>query len=107
MQQTNEKLLRHAVLFQFKAGTAPEDIASVEAAFRALPQAIPEIVGFEWGTNNSPEGKADGFTHLFFLTFRDEAGRDAYLPHPKHKAFGQLLGPHLEKVLVLDYWAQN
>ena len=102
-----QKLLRHAVLFAFKSTCSPEDIASVEEAFRALPAAIPEIVGFEWGTNNSPEGLAQGFTHLFFLSFRDEDGRDKYLPHPAHKAFGAMLGPHLEKVLVFDYWAQN
>ncbi len=105
--QPPEKLLRHAVLFAFKPEAAPEHIAAIEAAFRALPEAIPEIAGFEWGLNNSPEGKAEGFTHLFFLTFRDEAGRDAYLPHPAHKAFGALLRPHLEKVLVFDYWSQG
>jgi len=105
--QTPEKLLRHAVLFAFKPTATPEQIQSVQAAFAALPGQIPEIVGFEWGLNNSPEGKADGFTHLFFLTFGDEAGRDAYLPHPAHRAFGAVLKPHLEKVLVFDYWAQS
>lgn len=106
MQQP-EKLLRHAVLFAFEPQATPEDITSVQAAFAALPSQIPEIVGFEWGLNNSPEGLADGFTHLFFLSFRDEDGRDKYLPHPAHKAFGVLLRPHLEKVLVFDYWAQS
>ena len=105
--QPSARLLRHAVLFAFKGSATPEDIASVEAAFAALPAQIPEIVGFEWGLNNSPEGKADGFTHLFFLSFADEAGRDVYLPHPAHKAFGAVLRPHLEKVLVLDYWARD
>ena len=105
--QPTEKLLRHAVLFAFKAEATPEDIKSVEEAFAALPAQIPEIAAFEWGLNNSPEGKAEGFTHLFFLSFKDEAGRDAYLPHPAHKAFGQVLRPHLERVLVFDYWAQS
>lgn len=98
------KQLRHVVLFKFKEGTAEADIKKVEAAFTALPSKIKEIKGYEWGTNNSPEGLDKGFTHCFFLTFDSEEGRAIYLPHPDHKAFGAVLGPHLEDVLVLDYW---
>lgn len=99
--------VRHVVLFQFKDGTSPEDVKKIEAAFRALPSKIPQIVGFEWGTNNSPEKKDEGFTHCFFLTFKDVKDRDAYLPHPAHKAFGSVLRPHLKKVLVIDYVAKE
>jgi hypothetical protein len=98
--------LRHVVMFKFKDGTAAEDIKKVENAFRELPKKIPAIVGFEWGTNNSPENLAQGFTHCFLLTFNDAQARDAYLPHPAHKAFGKLLGPHLDKVLVIDFFGQ-
>lgn len=99
------RMLRHAVLFKFKDSSTPEDIKKVEAAFRALPSQIKEIKSLEWGTNNSPENLNQGFTHMFFLTFKSEADRAVYLPHPAHKAFGGVLGPHLDKVLVLDYWA--
>jgi hypothetical protein len=102
-QQAKSGRIRHVVLFKFKDGTTPEQIKSIEDAFRALPSKIPQVARFEWGINESPEGKAEGFTHCYFLTFRDKAGRDAYLPHPAHKAFGKLLGPHLDKVLVVDY----
>ncbi len=98
-------MLRHAVLFKFKDTSSPEDIKKVEDAFRELPSKIKEIQSIEWGTNNSPENLNQGFTHLFFLTFKSEADRAVYLPHPAHKAFGAVLGPHLDKVLVLDYWA--
>lgn len=100
------KQLRHVVLFKFKEGTTPADIQKVEAAFSALPNKIPEIKGYEWGINNSPEGLEKGFTHCFFLTFDDEAGRAVYLPHPDHKAFGVVLTPYLDDVLVLDYWVK-
>jgi Stress responsive A/B Barrel Domain len=102
-----KKMLRHVVMFKFKDSTTPEQVKSVEVAFGKLPQQIKEIKGFEWGTNNSPESHSQGFTHCFFVTFADEAGREVYLPHPDHKAFGKVLGPHLDKVLVIDYWAQN
>ncbi len=103
----NPRVLRHVVLFKFKDGTSAEDVRKVEEAFRSLPAKIGQIADFEWGTDVSPEKRAEGFTHCFLLTFRTEADRDAYLPHPDHKAFGQALGPHLEKVLVVDYWAKK
>lgn len=102
--KSEEKVLRHVVLFKFKDNTSKEDIKKVEDAFRALPSQIKEIKDFEFGTNNSPEGLDQGFTHCFFLTFKSEADRAVYLPHPAHKAFGKVLGPHLDKVLVVDYW---
>jgi hypothetical protein len=101
------KLLRHVVLFKFKDDVEPAQIDEVVEAFRQLPKQIDTIEGFEWGTNVSPENKAAGFTHCFFLTFRDDTGRDAYLPHPAHKAFGTLVGPKLDKVLVFDYWTEK
>lgn len=106
-KKPNLGTLRHVVLFKFKEGTSPEDLKKIEEGFRALPSKIPQVVDFEWGTNNSPEGLADGFTHCFLVTFQDEAGRAAYLPHPAHKEFVGLLKPHMEKVLVVDYVAKE
>jgi hypothetical protein len=103
--QTSGKLLRHAVLFKFKDASAAADVKKVEDAFRALPSKIKEIKDFEWGLNNSPENLNQGFTHCFFVSFASEADRAVYLPHPAHKAFVDVLGPHLDKVLVIDYWA--
>ncbi|MBK6976516.1 MAG: Dabb family protein [Cytophagaceae bacterium] len=100
-----KKELRHVVMFKFKEGTSATDIKKVEDAFRELPNKIKEIKGYEWGINNSPEKLDNGFTHVFLLTFDSEEGRSAYLPHPDHKAFGKVLGPFLDKVMVLDYWA--
>lgn len=98
------KVLRHAVFFSFKEDTSEEKIQEIVDAFRALPSKIEEIIDFQWGTNNSPEEHDDGFTHCFLLTFKDEAGRAAYLPHPAHKEFGSVLGGHNDKVFVIDYW---
>ncbi len=108
--QTNtmetDSLLRHVVLFKFKEGTSEKDITKVQDAFSALPSKISEIAGYEWGLNNSPEGLEKGFTHCFFLTFKSEEDRAVYLPHPDHKALVQVLGPHLDDVLVIDYWTK-
>jgi Stress responsive A/B Barrel Domain len=101
-----EKVLRHAVFFRFNEGASDEDVAKVVAAFDALPKKIDSIKDYERGKNISPLGFDDGFTHCFLLTFEDEAGRAKYLPHPEHKTFGATLGPHLDKVFVVDYWGK-
>lgn len=95
--------VRHVVLFSFRADAPVDRIRSIEAAFAALQGEIPGILDLEWGTNESPEGLADGFTHCFLVTLVDAAARDAYLPHPVHVAFTQQLQPILERVLVVDY----
>jgi len=99
--------LRHVVLFKFTDGTTAEQVKKIEDAFAQLPSKIPTVVDYEWGTNNSPEGLADGFTHCFLVTFKDAKGRAVYLPHPAHTAFVKVLKPHLDKVLVIDYVVQD
>ncbi len=100
-------VLRHIVLFKFKDDATPEQVKKIEDAFRQLPKRIDTIKDFEWGTDNSPEMIAQGFTHCFVVTFADEKGRGAYLPHAAHKEFVDLLKPHLDKVLVIDYFAKD
>ena len=101
-----EKLLRHVVLFKFKDSSAEESIEELHAAFNALPGAIPAIQDFEWGMNDSPEDFHQGFTHCYILTFRSKYDRDSlYTPSPHHQAFVKSLQPHLEKVFVVDFWA--
>jgi hypothetical protein len=109
-QSKSEKkgqVLRHVVMFKFKDTSSAEDIKKVEDAFRDLAKKIKVIKDFEWGTNNSPENLNQGLTHCFVLTFASEKDREVYLPHPDHKAFGQILKPHLDKVTVIDYWAKK
>jgi hypothetical protein len=100
------RLLRHVVLLKFKDGTSAADIRRIENAFSALPSRIDAICDFEWGTDVSVENRQKGFTHCFVVSFRSEADRAKYLPHPAHQEFGELLGPYLDDVLVLDYWAK-
>lgn len=99
--------LRHVVLFKFKADATKEQVAEIVAAFGQLPKKIDGITAYEWGTDVSPEMKSEGFTHVFVVTFKDAKARDAYLPHAAHGEFVKLLLPKLDKVLVVDYFAQK
>ena len=92
-------------MFKFKDGTTPADIQQIVDAFSQLPKKITTIKDFEWGTNNSPEKLNDGLSHCFFVTFGSEKDRNDYLVDPAHQAFVAVLKPHLDKAVVLDYWA--
>ena len=105
LQESKKTMLRHVVIFKFKDASSAQEVQKVVDGFRELKSKIPQIASFEFGTNNSPEGLNDGFTHCFLVTFKSEKVRDAYLPHPAHKAFVELLKPHLDKAMVIDYWA--
>jgi hypothetical protein len=105
--KTKQTHLRHVVAFKFKETATAEEIKKVEEAFRNLRTKIPQIVGYEWGINNSPENLNKGCTHGFILTFKSEEDRDIYLEHPDHKSFGNLVGPLLADVFVIDFWANE
>jgi hypothetical protein len=99
-----EKPYRHVVLFKFRENTSEAAVRAIERAFRDLSAKLPFVTGFEWGRNSSPENLNHGYTHCFIVSFRDEAGRDAYLPHPEHQAFcREFLDPALEEAFVLDF----
>jgi hypothetical protein len=104
-QTQNSKVLRHVVLFKFKDSSSEADVKKVEDAFKALKGKISLIKDFEWGKNTSPENLNQGLTHCFLATFTSDKDRDDYLVHPDHKAFVEVLKPHLDKVTVIDYWA--
>jgi hypothetical protein len=99
--------LHHVVAFKFKATATKEQIKQVEEAFAALKTKIPQIDKLKWGTNVSPEKHDKGFTHSWVLTFASEKARDEYLVHPDHKEFGKLVGPAIDDVFVIDFWAQK
>ena len=68
---------------------------------------VDTIIGFEHGTNVSKEGKSEGFTHCFVVTFRDEKSLATYLDHPAHAEYVQVVRDKRDKVVVFDYWANE
>ena len=103
-EPTSERVYRHVVLFKFKDNATEQKIDEIVQAFGNLENEIDTIIGYEHGTDVSPENLSKGFTHCFFVTFQNKADLEAYLPHPAHKAFTQKLKPILADVLVVDYW---
>lgn len=103
--KAKDEQVRHVVVFKYKADATEQQIGQVTKAFSELKKSIPGIVSFEHGINDSPENKNQGFTHVYLVTFKNAAARDAYLPHPEHKKFGELLGKLgiLEDLFVVDF----
>jgi hypothetical protein len=93
------------LLYKFKEDLAAEEVQEVVDAFAGLPKRIDSILGFEHGTNFSLEGKSEGLTHCFVVSFRNEMGRATYLDHAAHQEFVKLVRQRREKVVVFDYWA--
>ena len=97
--------VRHVVVFKFRPTATDAQIREVTTAFGALKDQIPGIVSFEHGKNHSPEKLDQGFTNVYLVTFTNAAARDAYLPHPEHKKFGELLNRLgvVEGAFVVDF----
>ena len=95
--------IQHIGFFKFKSIYTAADIAAVWRALEAFQKQIPGIHGFTWGVNSSTEGLSEDFTHSFIVTFENAAARDAYLPHPVHRAAVAFVVPKLERVIVLDH----
>ncbi len=101
------RVLRHIVMYKFKDDCPPEHVQKVIDTFAGLPKKIDTIIGFEHGKNVSQEGKSEGLTYCFQVTFRDEQGLQAYLKHPAHDEYVKVVGSCREKVVVFDYWAEK
>jgi len=100
--------LFHCVSFKFKEDVTDAQKKEVAKAFAALKTSIPQIMSLDYGTNVSKEKFDKGFTHMFVLTFANEADRDVYIGHAEHKKFGSMLGGKLAEggVFVVDFVSQ-
>ncbi len=96
-------MIRHILLIKFKVDSTSSDIEHIKGLFMAMPEKVEGVVSVEWGVNDSPEEKNQGYTHSVFMTFADEAGRENYLPHPEHEALKHVFGPLLDDIVVFDY----
>jgi len=101
------RVLRHVVLFAFKETSSDGEIEELQRTFEDLEDKIEGVLSVETGADVSNEGLQDGFTHCFQVTWPDEDARAVFQPHPAHEAFVEKVGPHVYKVVVVDYWADT
>lgn len=92
---------------KFKEGTSAKEINQIEPQFGELEQKISTIIDYEWGLATTDESdRNQGFTHSFLVTFKNQAGLEASIPHEAHQAFVKVFKPKIEKILISDYIAK-
>src|SRR5688572_25021659 len=95
--------VKHIALVKFKEGTSEQQIEKMFDEILDITETIPGIEDYVSGTNTSPEGLNQGYTHGLIMTFTDAAARAGYLTHPEHERVQALILPHVDSVLVFDF----
>jgi hypothetical protein len=95
--------VKHIVLLKFKDGTTEEQIGKFFEEVLDLSETVPGVDDYVSGNNCSPEGRNQGMTHAFIMTFTDVAARDAYIVHPEHERFKTMTLSTVESFLAFDF----
>ncbi|PTP41524.1 Dabb family protein [Vibrio splendidus] len=103
MTQKETGMIRHILLIKFKENAEASEVQKLKMLFEAMPNKVEGVTSVEWGLNDSPENKNQGYTHSVLMTFADEEARQNYLPHPEHDALKDVFRPLLEDIIVFDY----
>ena len=95
-------MIRHVVMFRWKAGVTAADVEAIAAALSGLPGRIAEIRSFEHGPDlHAVDGNADYAVAAVFDSIDDFL---TYRNHPAHMAFlTDVLAPRLEQRLAVQF----
>ena len=96
------RIIDHVVLLRFHGSAPEESIDALARAVVALQEGIDGVESVKWGPSRSHEGMERGFRNGFVMRLRDDAARDAYLPHPVHREVADQIARLCERVLVFD-----
>lgn len=118
---TAEGMIRHVVLFKFKAGISAAVKQQVAQRFMSMRNDAKRdghayIISVEYGDQMSQEAFGLGFEQGYIVTFRSEDDRNYYVGEPLindpahydpvHHAFKAFVGPLLDEkmgCLVFDF----
>ena len=103
---SSSNVIRHAVCVKFKDSSTKTGIQGVVDAFAEMAKKIDVITNYDFGNLFESPYRGE-FTHLFTISFADQAGLDAYNKHPAHiEDLVGVLMPQLDDLLVVDYGAE-
>jgi stress responsive alpha/beta barrel protein len=88
-------MLRHIVVFRWKAGTTDEQIDALERGLAGLPGRLPQLRAYAYGRDlGLREGNAD---FAIVADFDDEDGWRAYTEDAEHRrVIDELIAPVTE-----------
>ena len=78
-------MIRHILLFSFRAETSPEAAAAMLHEFALFPRRFTQMRNWELGLNESV--RDDSFEYAMTVTFENEAGLRDYLDSDEHEQF--------------------
>lgn len=94
-------MIRHIVIFRFKADTPQSDREAFLEMLRALPSKISEIVDFEAGFDVVRSPRA--FDLALVASYADLAALDRYAKHEHHLPVVERAKEICEQVASVDY----
>ncbi len=86
----------HVFAFQWKPGTAPEQIEKARREIAAFQGVVPGLIATHVGANHSEKNK--GYTFGGVMEFSDQASFEAYTVHPAHMALLSWLVPLIDAI---------
>lgn len=90
-------MIRHFVFLRYSKGVTQASREALLDALRLLKSEVDGYLSLHAAKNISPEAEfVHGMTDLFWIDFRDEAARDAYLANETHKAIGRRIMESLD-----------
>ena len=108
----SQLVVYHVLLIRFTEETSEAKIDAIWKLFEDLPNGsdgVEGIISVQCGSNNSPEGLNQGFTHSVVMLFDSVASRDTYTgtsTQPavsKHLALQEVFLPAIKDIIVLDF----
>jgi heme-degrading monooxygenase HmoA len=94
-------MLKHVVFMKFKPGTSDAQIADLEKGLGALPGAIAEIKGFEFGRDILHSERSYDFALVSI--FDDLPAMQRYQKQPDHVVVLGKVGSISDSIVVVDF----
>jgi len=99
-------MIQHLVLFKVRDEVSPETIQVLMQEIADLRTSHSGIIGFEHGSNQTPETRDQGYNYGFILTLGTWADLEFYQNDPNHQATGKKLvaacQPDYSGILTFD-----
>jgi len=96
-------MLKHVVFMKFKPTATEADIADLEEALAALPAAIPEIKGYEFGRDIVRSERSYDFALV--SAFENFDSLKHYQVHPDHVVVLGKVKQLCDSILAVDFEA--
>lgn len=94
-------MLKHVVFFNFKPEATEAEIIDLEKSLAALPDAIPEIKGYEFGRDIVKSERSYDFALV--SSFEDLEAMRRYQTHPDHVVVIDKVRGLCDSVLAVDF----